>query len=111
MRCIFTLLQSSSSAVQYESAGTLLSLSSAPTAVRASASTYINLLCNESDNNVKMIVLDRLLDIKKHHSKILQDLLMDILRALATPTLEIRRKTLDIALDLVTTKSICLLPD
>jgi coatomer subunit beta len=106
MKCIFTLLQSSSSAVQYESAGTLLSLSSAPTAVRASASTYINLLCNESDNNVKMIVLDRLLDIKKNHSKVLQDLLMDILRALATPTLEIRRKTLDIALDLVTTKNI-----
>lgn len=106
IRCIFTLLNSASSAVQYESAGTLVMLSTAPTAVRAASSTYITLLCNESDNNVKMIVLDRLLDIKKHHSKVLQELLMDILRALASPNMDIRRKTLDIALDLVSPKNI-----
>ena len=53
-----------------------------------------------------MIVLDKLLAIKKHHSKILQELLMDILRALASPNMDIRRKTLDIALDLVSPKNI-----
>eukprot|EP01112_Ceratiomyxa_fruticulosa_P016820 TRINITY_DN5132_c0_g1_i1.p1 TRINITY_DN5132_c0_g1~~TRINITY_DN5132_c0_g1_i1.p1 ORF type:complete len:963 (-),score=223.46 TRINITY_DN5132_c0_g1_i1:118-3006(-) len=106
IKCIFTLLGSPSSAVQFEAAGTLLSLSSAPTAVRAAASTFISLLCSESDNNVKMIILDRLLDIKRLHSKVLQDLLMDILRALASPSLDIRKKTLDIVLDLVSTKNI-----
>eukprot|EP01114_Cavostelium_apophysatum_P024678 TRINITY_DN973_c0_g1_i2.p1 TRINITY_DN973_c0_g1~~TRINITY_DN973_c0_g1_i2.p1 ORF type:complete len:955 (+),score=319.11 TRINITY_DN973_c0_g1_i2:111-2975(+) len=106
IKCIFTLLNSNSPAVQYEAAGTLISLSAAPTAVRAAASTFIDLLVKESDNNVKMIVLDRLLTIKAHHSKILQELLMDILRALASPNMDIRQKTLDIALDLVSPKNI-----
>eukprot|EP01113_Clastostelium_recurvatum_P001792 TRINITY_DN1073_c0_g1_i6.p1 TRINITY_DN1073_c0_g1~~TRINITY_DN1073_c0_g1_i6.p1 ORF type:complete len:1001 (-),score=348.72 TRINITY_DN1073_c0_g1_i6:425-3292(-) len=106
IRCIFTLLGSSSSAVQFEAAGTLLSLSAAPTAVRAASSTFIKLLCSESDNNVKLIILDRLLDIKRLHSRVLQDLLMDILRALASPSLDIRRKTLDIVLDLVSPKNV-----
>eukprot|EP01097_Dermamoeba_algensis_P003079 TRINITY_DN2239_c0_g1_i1.p1 TRINITY_DN2239_c0_g1~~TRINITY_DN2239_c0_g1_i1.p1 ORF type:complete len:947 (-),score=236.04 TRINITY_DN2239_c0_g1_i1:131-2971(-) len=105
-RCIFTLLGSSSPSVQFQSAGTLVSLLSAPTAVRAATSTYISLLCNQSDNNVKMIVLDRLLEIKQKHPKVLQELLMDVLRALASPNMDIRRKTLDIALDLVNPKNI-----
>lgn len=53
-----------------------------------------------------MIVLDRLLSIKQKHSKILQELIMDILRALASPNMDIRQKTLDIALDLVSPKNI-----
>eukprot|EP01120_Amphizonella_sp_Union-15-10_P015336 TRINITY_DN7877_c0_g1_i3.p1 TRINITY_DN7877_c0_g1~~TRINITY_DN7877_c0_g1_i3.p1 ORF type:complete len:987 (-),score=216.27 TRINITY_DN7877_c0_g1_i3:10-2841(-) len=106
MRCIFTLLGSTSPAVQYESAITLVTLSTAPTAIKASAQTFINLLVKESDNNVKMIVLDRLLDIKKKYSKILQELIMDVLRALSSPHKDIRRKTLDIALDLVSPQNI-----
>jgi len=106
IKCIFNLLQSSSSSVQYEAAGTLVSLSSAPTAVKAAASTFIDLLVKESDNNVKMIVLDRLTSIKQRHSKILQELLMDILRALSCPNMDIRRKTLDLALDLVSPTNI-----
>ncbi|EFA81222.1 coatomer protein complex beta subunit [Heterostelium album PN500] len=106
MKCIFTLLNSSSPAVKYESAGTLLSLSSAPTAVRGAASAYIDLLCNESDNNVKMIVLDKLLEIKKNHSKIMQDLVMDIMRALSSPNIDICKKILNIVLDSITPKNI-----
>ncbi|PRP88152.1 hypothetical protein PROFUN_03975 [Planoprotostelium fungivorum] len=108
IKCVFTLLSSTSSAVQYEAAGTLLALSSAPTAVKAATSTYIDLLVKEqeSDNNVKMIVLDRLLTIKQRHPKIMEELLMDILRALASPNMDIRKKTVDIALDLITVKNI-----
>ena len=53
-----------------------------------------------------MIVLDKLLNIKQHHPKVLQELLMDILRALASPNMDIRQKTLDIVLDLVSPKNI-----
>ncbi|EAL65020.1 coatomer protein complex beta subunit [Dictyostelium discoideum AX4] len=106
IKCIFTLLNSSSPAVKYESAGTLLSLSSAPTAVRGAASAYIDLLCNESDNNVKMIVLDKLIEIKKNHSKIMEELVMDILRALSSPNIDICKKVLNIVLDSVTPKNI-----
>jgi coatomer subunit beta len=55
---------------------------------------------------VKLIVLERLLVIKNKYPKILQELVMDVLRALACPALEIRKKTLDIALDLVSPKNI-----
>jgi len=106
IKCIFTLLSSTSSAVQYEAAGTLVSLSSAPTAVKAAAHTFVDLLVKESDNNVKMIVLDRLATIKLHHSKILQEMLMDVLRALASPNMEIREKALAMAMDLVSPKNI-----
>ncbi len=56
VRVLFVMLSSTSSAVSYEAAWTLVSLSSAPTAVRAAALTYVNLLNGQNDNNVKLIV-------------------------------------------------------
>lgn len=44
IRCIYNLLNSTSLAVRYEAAGTLITLSSAPTAIRAAASCYIDLI-------------------------------------------------------------------
>eukprot|EP01100_Stratorugosa_tubuloviscum_P008371 TRINITY_DN3489_c0_g1_i1.p1 TRINITY_DN3489_c0_g1~~TRINITY_DN3489_c0_g1_i1.p1 ORF type:complete len:941 (-),score=410.29 TRINITY_DN3489_c0_g1_i1:111-2933(-) len=106
IRCMLALVGSSSAAVRYESATALMVLSSAPTAIHAAASTFIELLCNQSDNNVKMIVLDRLLEIKQKHSKVLQGLLLDVMRALSCPNMDIRKKTLDFALDLVSLRNI-----
>lgn len=108
IRCIYNLLNSSSPAVRYEAAGTLVTLSSAPTAVKAAASCYIELIVKESDNNVKLIVLDRLVALKEvpSHEKVLQELVMDILRVLAAPDLEVRKKTLNLALELVSSRSI-----
>ena len=40
------------------------------------------------------------------HEKILQELVMDILRVLSSPDLEVRKKTLTLALDLVTSRNI-----
>lgn len=41
--------------MRYEAAGTLVTLSSAPTAIKAAASAYIDLIVKESDNNVKVL--------------------------------------------------------
>ena len=107
VRVLFQMLSSNSSAVSYEAAWTLVSLSSAPTAVRAAAVTYINLLTGQSnDNNVKLIVLERLEGLKKKHGKILQELLMDILRALSSPSPDICKKVLDVAMDVVTGRNV-----
>ena len=54
IRCVYNLLQSQSAAVRYEAAGTLVTLSSAPAAVKAAATAYIDLIVKESDNNVKV---------------------------------------------------------
>ncbi|XP_022103946.1 coatomer subunit beta-like [Acanthaster planci] len=108
IRCIYNLLQSSSPAVRYEAAGTLVTLSSAPTAIKAAASCYIDLIIKESDNNVKLIVLDRLVALREDsaHEKVLQELVMDILRVLSSSDLEVRRKTLDLAMDLVSSRNV-----
>lgn len=106
VRCLFEMLKSESQAVSYEAAWTLVSLSTAPTAVRASAQTYSNILNSSSDNNVKLIVLDRLGELKKNHSKILQEVLMDIMRALSSPHIYICKKTLELAIDLVGPRNI-----
>ncbi|KAG6485206.1 hypothetical protein ZIOFF_053739 [Zingiber officinale] len=103
---IISLLNSPSAAVVYESSGTLVSLSSAPTAIRAAANTYCQLLLSQSDNNVKLIVLDRLNELKSSHREIMVDLVMDVLRALSSPNLDITRKTLDITLELITSRNV-----
>eukprot|EP00887_Chlorella_sp_A99_P002075 scaffold21.g2075.t1 len=106
IKIILALLESRSTAVVYECAVTLVGLSSAPTAIHAAANCFCQLLVSQSDNNVKLIVLDRLQELKERHREVLQELLMDILRALSSPNLDIRSKTLDIALDLVTARNV-----
>ena len=106
IRCIYNLLQSSSNAVRYEAAWTLTTMSSAPTAIKAAAQCYVELIVKESDNNVKIIVLDRLTELKEQHEKVLQDMVMDILRALTSPDLDVKRKTLNLALDLVSSRNV-----
>jgi len=106
VRFLFQLLGSASAAVCYEAAWTLASLSSSPTAVRAAASTYTALLCSQSDNNVKLIVLERLAEIKRRHSRVLSEILMDVLRALASPNVDICKRTLEITMSLVSNRNI-----
>ncbi|PPR84544.1 hypothetical protein GOBAR_AA36167 [Gossypium barbadense] len=106
IKIIIALLNSPSTAVIYECAGTLVSLSSAPSAIKAAANTYCQLLLSQSDNNVKLIVLDRLNELKSSHRDVMVDLIMDVLRALSSPNLDIQRKTLDIVLELITPRNI-----
>ena len=82
IRCIYSLLEAESSAVRYDAATTLLTLSTAPTAVAAAAKCYIDLIMRESDNSVKLIVLDRLAGIRRNpnFARILQNMVMDILQ-------------------------------
>uniref|UniRef100_A0A7S2PNF9 Coatomer subunit beta n=1 Tax=Leptocylindrus danicus TaxID=163516 RepID=A0A7S2PNF9_9STRA len=107
VRVLFAMLTSESSAVSYEAAWTMISLSSSPTAIRAAANTYASLLNNpQSDNNVKMIVLERLDTLKKKHPKIVQEILMDILRALATPNIDVCKKVLTVVMDIVSSRNV-----
>ncbi|KAM7254304.1 hypothetical protein ACFE04_031986 [Oxalis oulophora] len=106
MEIIIQLLNAPHASVVYECAGTLVALSSARTAVKAAANAYCQLLVQQSDNNVKLIVLDRLNELKSSHRDVMVDIVMDVLRALSSPNIDIRRKTLDIVLDLVTLKNV-----
>eukprot|EP01104_Vermistella_antarctica_P008860 TRINITY_DN2254_c0_g1_i1.p1 TRINITY_DN2254_c0_g1~~TRINITY_DN2254_c0_g1_i1.p1 ORF type:complete len:988 (+),score=320.12 TRINITY_DN2254_c0_g1_i1:123-3086(+) len=106
VRCVISLLDSKSPAVQFDAAGALVQLSGHPTAVKAATSTYISLLVDQFDNNVKLIALDRLFSIKLKHGKVISELVMDVLKALSCRNLDIKQKTLEFALDLVTPRNI-----
>jgi vesicle coat complex subunit len=57
---------------------------------------------------VQLIVLDRLVALRSTSAgeRVLQDCVMDILRVLAAPDLDVRRKTLALALDLVSSRNV-----
>lgn len=110
IRAIYNLLNTSTSAsVRYEAAATLITLSQAPTALKAAANCFVDICFRESDNNVKLIVLDRLIALKDSApaaEKVLQEMLMDILRILTVASdLEVKQKILNLALDLVSPRN------
>ena len=60
----------------------------------------------QSDNNVKLIVLERLAALKKTQNRVLRELVMDLLRALQSPNEDVQRRTLDIAMGLVSPRNV-----
>ncbi|VVC91126.1 unnamed protein product [Leptidea sinapis] len=100
IRTVYGLLNASSPAVRYEAAGTLVTLSNAPAAIK--------LIVKESDNNVKLIVVGKLRALRadggEAAARALPDLAMDVLRVLAASDLDVRRQTLHLALELATSR-------
>jgi coatomer subunit beta len=92
--------------VVYEAATSLTTLTSNPVAVKAAASKLIELSIKEADNNVKLIVLDRVDQLRIRNEGVLDDLTMEILRVLSSPDIDVRRKALGIALEMVSSKNV-----
>lgn len=75
-------------------------------AVKAAASKFIELSIKEADNNVKLIVLDRVDQLRKRNEGVLDDLVMEILRVLSSPDIDVRKKALDLALEMISSKNV-----
>jgi len=106
LRLIFDLLEAKDSTVVYEAASSLTALTTNPVAVKAAASKFIELSIREADNNVKLIVLEKVNQLRKTNEGILDDLTMEILRVLSSPDLDVRKKALDLAMDMVSSKNV-----
>ncbi|PHH92067.1 hypothetical protein CDD83_9093 [Cordyceps sp. RAO-2017] len=106
LRLIFDLLEAGASTVVYEAASSLTALTNNPVAVKAAAAKFIELSIKEADNNVKLIVLDRVDQLRKKNEGILDDLTMEILRVLSSTDIDVRRKALAIALDMVSSRNV-----
>ncbi|KAK5956151.1 coatomer subunit beta [Knufia fluminis] len=106
LRLIFDLLEANASTVVYEAATSLTALTNNPVAVKAAAGKLIELCIKEADNNVKLIVLDRVDQLRRRNEGVLDDLTMEILRVLSSPDLDVRRKALGIALEMVSSKNV-----
>ena len=103
---IFDLLEAGATTVVYEAASSLTALTNNPVAVKAAASKFIEIIIKNADNNVKLIVLDRVDNLRRNNEGILDDLIMEILRVLSSPDIDVRRKALGIALEMVSSKNV-----
>lgn len=100
------MLAAPSHAVKYEAATTLTTLTQNAAAIKATASALIELAVKESDNNVKLIVLARLDSLRSRHEHVIDPLVMDLLRVLSSPDMEVRRKALAIGLEMVSSRNV-----
>lgn len=95
-----------SSEVIFETALALTALSSTPSVLTNAASKLIDLAVKVFDNNVKLIVLDRIQDINAKNPGSLEELTLEILRVLNAEDMDVRSKALDISMGLVTSRNV-----
>lgn len=96
----------SSNVVAYEAATTLTILSSSSQLILLAGSKFIELATKESDNNVKIITLERIKELHKLHPSVLQDLSLEILRVLSSQDLDVRKKAIDVTLQFITSRNV-----
>lgn len=106
LRLIFDLLESQVSTVIYEAAHALTTLTSNPVAVKAAAGKFVELAIKEPDNNVKLIVLERVDQLRNKNEGVLDDLTMEVLRVLSSTDLDVRKKSLDIAMEMISSRNV-----
>lgn len=108
MKSIFNLASTTKSqSVLFECASTIIQLTSLPNAIKLSVSTYLKLLRDPSaDNNMKLLVVENLINLKDKYKKILEDQAVEILRALSCPSNDIRSKCMNLALELLTNRNV-----
>eukprot|EP01156_Anaeramoeba_ignava_P022287 Anaeramoba_ignava/c20462_g2_i2.p1 GENE.c20462_g2_i2~~c20462_g2_i2.p1 ORF type:complete len:861 (-),score=324.62 c20462_g2_i2:414-2996(-) len=106
LKCITSLLQSSSTSVKFESAKTLSMLSNSSTAIKASAQTFCTVLRLETDNNVRLIVLKQLEKLRLAYPALVSDVLLDLFQVFSNSSLDIKKQILNISEDLVSLKNV-----
>ena len=106
LRLLYDLLDSTSNAIAYDAASSLATLTTSVNVITAAASKFIDLSIKEPDNNIKLIVLDRVDQLRKKYPGTLEDLTMEILRVLSSPDIDVRKKALAIVLEMVSGKNV-----
>lgn len=109
MPVIFVMSKSKSSSVLYECASSIVQLTTAPSAIKVAVQSFLSLLTDTNDNNVKVIVLDNLLDLRKRYSKILEDYMIDVLSVMRDDSAishEVSEKVLELTTSLVSPRNV-----
>ena len=100
LEIVIALSQSKHSSVLFECATTILYLSIAPTALKIAISCYLKLIANEGDNNVLLIVLNKLKLLSHKSQKILEENLPDLLPLIHNKSKEIKENAIDLIYEL-----------
>lgn len=100
------IIESSSNVVVYEAAITLISLSASSDSMILAGNKFVELATKEADNNVKIITLERISELNRKSPGLLQGLCLDILGVLSTQDIGVRKKALDVTLQLITSRNV-----
>ncbi|CRH03854.1 coatamer beta subunit, putative [Plasmodium relictum] len=95
-----------SNSVLYEGACCLLYMSNSALSIKTASECFIKLLINQHDNNIKLIVIDKLYYIMCKWKHILENYIMDLLRALSFPSRDIKIKILNLVLHVLTKRNV-----
>ncbi|PJF19879.1 Coatomer subunit beta [Paramicrosporidium saccamoebae] len=104
VKSIVNLLESNSTVVQFEAATALMQLSNSPVAIRAVANCYIELAVKETDNNAKLMVLDRFKILQQSQGSVVNEMILDVLRVLGASDLAVKQRALEILMSGVTAR-------
>lgn len=103
---VSTLLDMDNTAVSYEAATTLSILNSSAESIKSSANKFIDLAIKESDINVKLIALERISELHADNEGVLDDICLDVLKLLSSPSIDVRKKAIEISMKLVSGKNV-----
>lgn len=103
---ISAIIESSSNVVVYEAAITLTVLSGSTSSIVLAGTKFVELATKETDNNVKIITLQRISELNKANPGLLQGLLLDILGVLSTQDIDVRKKALEVTMLLITSRNV-----
>ncbi|KAL4477504.1 hypothetical protein ABPG74_002654 [Tetrahymena malaccensis] len=106
MKCILFFQKSRSPSVQFECANTLIQISNTPTTLKLATNIYVQLLLNNSENNVKMVVLDKIQYILNIEPKYLEEQVIEITKVLNNPSNQIRKNAIDIISSLTNSRNV-----
>jgi coatomer subunit beta len=106
MKSVFYLAAASSPAVMFECAQILWKHANTPSAVQISVNAYVTLLNAQPDNNVKLVVLECLLEISRSDSHIVENSVMDILRGLSCPAVGVRERIIELVSSLLNKRNV-----
>ena len=85
-------------------------MTTSPTAIKIAIQSYLNLLADQNDNNVKLIVLGKITELRAKYSKLLEDYVSDILNTIneeqMISSLEINQKVLELTTELASPRNI-----
>jgi len=107
MKIVYYLANASSPAVMFECAQILSKYANSPSASQIAASSFVNLLVSQPDNNVKLVVLERLEEMQQGSERhIIESLVMDILRGLSCPAIGVRRRIISLVSNSLTSRNV-----
>lgn len=84
-------------------------MTTAPSAVKIAVQSYLSLMQEQNDNNVKLIVLNKIVELKKLYSKILEEYMPDILNIIredSVQSIEINQRVLELVTNLVNQRNV-----